>query len=191
MSALFWFSAALAAVSLGAAALGWMRPRRVGLTSAQAMLMLGAVGMVAGLAIDTRSVPLATFAAICAQSDRSVLALVKLHWDLLPWMHAGMWLGGLGAIPLLRRLRPSCRRQYCARLAQNVACSAWMTLGMSVGVLAAGALTSLAAPGSAAPMLAGMAGGMVWGMVASVALYRLYFRFFEATSSAASPTPSA
>jgi hypothetical protein len=72
----------------------------------------------------------------------------------------------------MRAMRPTCRRQYCAYLAQNVACSAWMTIGMSAGVL----LTEYLAARAGARSPAAMLGGTVWGMVASVALYRLCFR---------------
>ena len=176
MSTLQWILLSFAVVVLGVAALGWMRPRQVGITSSQAMLMLGAMGMALGLALDARAMPLASIAAVCSQAGASLWALMRLHWDLLPAMHAGMWAGGFLAVPLLRTLRPTCRRQYCARVVQNLACSAWMTVGMSTGVLLAAALVSASGPGGEAAMLSGMACGMVWGMVASVALYRLYFR---------------
>jgi hypothetical protein len=163
-------------VLLGAAALGWLRPQRVGFTAPQAMLMLGAAGMLLGLAVDSRSTNLGTLASLCAQVDQSLGPMLKLHWELLPWMHVGMWVGGFAAIPLLRTVRPHCRRQYCARAAQNVACSVWMTVGMAAGVLLFEYLIARVGQRSAASMLGGMFGGMVWGMVASVALYRLYFR---------------
>ena len=95
----------------------------------------------------------------------------------------GMWVGGFAAIPLLRAVRPHCRRQYCARVAQNIACSVWMTVGMAAGVLLFEFLIALIGQRSAVSMLGGMFAGMVWGMVASVALYRLYFRAQEVTSS--------
>jgi hypothetical protein len=80
----------------------------------------------------------------------------------------------LAAIPLLRAMRPTCRRQYCARLAQNVACAVWMTAGMSAGVILF-EYASRSGTLSPAQMLGGMFSGMVWGMAAGVALYRLYF----------------
>ncbi|HET7400603.1 MAG TPA: hypothetical protein VFJ62_02450, partial [Usitatibacter sp.] len=179
------------AVVLGMAALGWMRPRRVGITSPQVMLLLGAAGMAAGIAIDARATPLAAIASICSSSPRSLWAMMVLHAQLLPWMHAGMWAGGFMAVPLLRRLRPNCRRQYCARIVQNLACSAWMTAGMSVGVLAAAAVVSgSGVRAGAAPMLAGMGAGMVWGMVASVALYRIFFLATDAPHAPAAIHPN-
>jgi hypothetical protein len=180
MSDLHWIAVACVAVALGMAALGWMRPRRVGITSPQAMLLLGAAGMAAGLAADAHAVPLAAIAAICGSAQRGLWDTMVLHAQLLPWMHAGMWAGGFLAVPLLRKLRPTCRRQYCARVVQNLACSAWMTVGMSLGVLVVGALVTAAASRGTAPMLSGMVAGMVWGMVASVALYRLFFRLKDA-----------
>jgi hypothetical protein len=175
MNDMQWIGLAAASVALGMAALGWMRPRRVGLTSPQAMLLLGAAGMLLGLAADSRELPIDVIAGVCAKTQRSLFEMMSLHAALLPWMHLGMWTGGFAAIPLLRKLRPTCRRQYCARVVQNLACSAWMTVGMSAGVLVAGAIASQALPRATTPMLAGMFAGMVWGMVVSVGLYRLFF----------------
>jgi hypothetical protein len=175
MSDVQWIALAAAFILLGIAALGWMRPSRVTITAPRAMLLLGAVGMLVGLYADTRTIPLAVVASICSQGGRGLWGTIELHAQLLPWMHFGMWIGGFMAVPLLRKLRPMCRRQYCARVVQNLACSAWMTVGMSVGVLGAAALGAWAAPTGPAPMLAGMFAGMVWGMVVSVSLYRAYF----------------
>jgi len=163
------------AVLLGATALGWLRPPRVGLTAPQAMLLLGAIGMLLGLVADSHAMQPGVLASLCGLADRSLWPMMQLHWALLPWMHVGMWVGGFAAIPLLRSIRPTCRRQYCVRLAQNVACSAWMTVGMSSGVLLSEYVASQSAR-SPVSMLGGMFSGMVWGMVVSVALYRLYFR---------------
>ena len=98
--------------------------------------------------------------------------MMQLHWTLLPWMHVGMWIGGLPRSRFCARFGLTCRRQYCVRLAQNVACSAWMTVGMSSGVLLSEYLAARFGMRSPASMLGGMFGGMVWGMVVSVALYR-------------------
>jgi len=163
-------------VLLGGVALGWLRPPQIGLTAPQAMLLLGAIGMLLGLMVDSHATPLGLLASLCGLADRNLWLMLQLHWELLPWMHAGMWIGGFAAIPLVRAMRPACRRQYCVRLAQNVACSAWMTVGMSAGVLLSEYLASQSGARSPASMLGGMFSGMVWGMVASVALYRLYFR---------------
>lgn len=186
-----WVALTASAVLLGVAALGWMRPRRVGITSPQAMLLLGAAGMAVGLALDAQSTPLVAIASICSGSPRSLWSMMLLHAQLLPWMHAGMWAGGFMAVPLLRKLRPNCRRQYCARVVQNLACSAWMTVGMSVGVLAAAAIVAASGvrPGPA-PMFSGMVTGMVWGMVASVALYRIFFLATDAPRAPAAIHPN-
>jgi len=164
------------AVLFGAAALGWLRPPRVGLTAPQAMLLLGAIGMLLGLMVDAHATELRLLASLCGAADRNVWDMMQVHWALLPWMHVGMWVGGFAAIPLLRAIRPTCRKQYCVHLAQNIACSAWMSVGMSAGALLTEYLASQSGASSPASMLGGMFSGMVWGMVASVALYRLYFR---------------
>jgi hypothetical protein len=132
--------------------------------------------MVLGLVADSQAMQPGALANVCGLADRSLWRMMQLHWALLPWMHVGMWVGGFAAIPLLRSIRPTCRRQYCVRVAQNVACSAWMTVGMSSGVLTSEYLASQFGARSPSSMLGGMFSGMVWGMVVSVALYRLYFR---------------
>ena len=91
------------AVLLGVAALGWLRPPRVGLTAPQAMLLLGAVGMVLGLVADVHAMRPLALASLCGLEDRSLWPMMRLHWALLPWMHVGMWVGGLAAIPLHAR----------------------------------------------------------------------------------------
>jgi len=166
------------AILLGAAALGWLRPTRVGVTAPQAMLLLSAIGMVAGLMADSPA-QLDVLANVCAQANGDLWSMMQLHWAFLPWMHVGMWAGGLAAIPLLRVTRPACKRQYCARVAQNVACSAWMTVGMSCGVLAFEYLASQSGAYRPASMFGCMFVGMVWGMVASVGLYRVGFRIYK------------
>jgi len=145
-------------------------------TSIVLPVLLGAIGMLLGLMVDAHARPLGLLASLCSLADRNLWLMLQLHWELLPWMHAGMWVGGLAAIPLLCAIRPTFRRQYCVRLAKNVACSACMTVGMSAGVLLSEYLASQSGARSPAAMLGGMFGGMVWGMVASVALYWLYFR---------------
>ena len=167
------------AVLLGAVALGWLRPARVGMTAPQAMLLLGAIGMVAGLMADSPA-QLDVLASVCGQADGDLWSMMQLHWAFLPWMHVGMWAGGLAAIPLLRATWPACKRQYCARVAQNIACSAWMTAGMSCGVLAFEYLVPQSGMHNPASMFGGMFAGMVWGMVASVAVYRIGFRIYNA-----------
>jgi hypothetical protein len=151
------------------------------------MLVLGALGMGLGLSVDSHATELQWLASFCGLADHNLWSMMQLHWTLLPWMHVGMWVAGFTAIPLLRANRPTCRRQYCVRLAQNVACSAWMTVGMSAGALLSG---YLGAHGPAS-MLGGMFGGMVWGMAAGVALYRLGSRIRQAFEVRIAAAPSA
>lgn len=142
------------------------------LRAPRAMLVLGAFGMVLGLLLDSRALAPGELANICGPANRGLWSLMQLHWALLPWAHVGMWAGGLAAIPALRAVRPGCRRKYCVRLAQNIACSAWMTVGMSVGALVFDGVGAPSAARSALAMLA----GMVLGMATSIALYRLWIR---------------
>lgn len=167
-----------AIVFAGCAALGWLRPAKVGITAPQAMMLLGALGMLAGLALDARGSSLGRLAELClSAASLDLWSLARLHWEWLPAMHVGMVAGGLLAIPLLRLGRKNCRRQLCARLTQNLACSGWMILGMNAGTLVAHKLALLGGGLSAAEMLGGMFSGMVWGMVWSVALYRSFFHW--------------
>jgi len=145
------------------------------MTAPQIMLLLGAAGMVAGLTYDEHSGAFTALVSLCQAGNEDFLGTLQLHWRLLPAMHLGMIAGGLATVPLLRTLRRGCRRQFCARLAQNLACSAWMIAGMSAGVLGFLQLATWAGGRSPIAMLGGMFAGMVWGMVASVALYRLWF----------------
>jgi hypothetical protein len=169
-----WLAVAAICVLAGCAGLGWLRPASVGLTAPQLMLLLGAAGMVAGLWLDTRSGGFATLAALCLSRPGDLAGTLALHWGQLPLMHLGMLTGGLATVPLLRSLRQGCRRQFCARLAQNLICSGWMVMGMATGTLAFMDLASRLGDRGPAAMLAGMFGGMVWGMVASVAMYRVW-----------------
>lgn len=154
---------------------GLVASTRAGLTALQAMLLLGAIGMIFGLIIDSPA-QMELLASLCGLANRDLWSTMQLHWTLLPWTHVDMWIGGFAAIPLLRTVRPACKRQYCVRVAQNLACSAWMTVGMSCGVLLFEYFASQSGARSAAAMFGCMFAGMVWGMVASVALYRLCFQ---------------
>lgn len=170
-----WIELTIVATIGGVVALGWLRSARVAMTAPQIMLLLGAAGMVAGLTYDERSAGLTALVSLCQAGSGNFLGTMRLHWQLLPAMHLGMIAGGLATVPLLRGLRRGCRRQFCARLVQNLACSAWMIAGMSAGVAGFMQLAAWAGGRSATAMLGGMFAGMVWGMVASVALYRLWF----------------
>ncbi len=183
MAALAWTALGLVLVMAGLLALARLRPARGGLTSPQWMLLLGAVGMLAGLALDARSGGLQVLAALCS-GPTDLADMVALHLSQLPLAHLGMLAGGLLVVPLMPRLRRGCRRQLCARLGQNVACSAWMVVGMAAGSLVfleiAGSLQAVRDP---SVVLAGMAAGMVWGMVASVALVQVLIRLSHGPAS--------
>jgi hypothetical protein len=89
-------------------------------------------------------------------------------------MHVMMVAGGITAIPTLRVLRPECRR-LCSMLTQNILCSTWMLVGMTLGATAF--VQSIRSVNGLAldRMLGGMFTGMVWGMAISVGAYRLFF----------------
>jgi hypothetical protein len=163
-------------VLAGLLVLAWLRPGRGGLTSPQWMLLLGAVGMLAGLSVDVRAGGLDTLAALCA-GPGDLAGMVALHLSQLPFAHVGMIGGGLLVVPLMPRLKRGCRRQLCAQLGQNLVCSGWMVVGMGAGSLllleAAGWYGAVRDP---AVVLAGMFAGMVWGMVASVTLVQALVR---------------
>ena len=172
---LVWLGITAFSVLTGFAALGWLRPTRVGITAPQAMMLLGTLGMLGGLAIDAHNSGLGAIATMCAAHAPDFLALAKLHLAWLPAMHLGMAAGGLGALAWLRRVRPGCRRQFCARFVQNIACSGWMMVGMVAGVMVYYRIASwIGSVGGVPEMLGGMIGGMVWGMVVSVSIYRVF-----------------
>lgn len=169
----------LCAVASGCAALAWVRPQRAGLSPPHVMLSLGFGGMLIGLALDVSQSGPARLAALCSQTSQlNLTESLRLHLEFLPWMHAGMLAGGLLAIPSLRLLRTHCGQYLCSLFLQNLMCSSWMILGMTLGAvwlgrwqLASGLGSTSTLPG----MLGGMFAGMTWGMVISVALYRAFF----------------
>lgn len=171
---LVWLAVTAFSVLTGFVALGWLRPARVGITAPQAMMLLGTLGMLGGLAIDVQRAGLDAIASMCAASAPDFLAIARLHLEWLPAMHVGMVAGGLGALVWLRRVRPGCRRQFCARFLQNIACSGWMIVGMIAGVLLYYRLAAWFGGLGVSAMLGGMIGGMVWGMVVSVSIYRVF-----------------
>ena len=171
---LVWLAVTAFSVLSGFVALGWLRVTRVGITAPQAMMLLATLGMLGGLALDVQRAGLAAIASMCATSAPDFLAVARLHFEWLPAMHVGMVAGGLGALVWLRRLRPGCRRQFCARFAQNIACSGWMIVGMVAGVVLYYRLATWFGTAGVPAMLGGMIGGMVWGMVVSVSIYRLF-----------------
>ena len=166
----------LVAVALGCMALSWVRPQRAGLSPPHVMLSLGFGGMLLGLLYDLAGAGVAQLGSLCQQSATlDTWQSFVLHLQYLPGMHAGMLLGGLLAIPSLRLLRSHCGRYLCSLLMQNMLCSGWMLLGMTLGAVWLVRLQlELGAP-SVAAMLGGMFVGMTWGMVLSVALYRSFF----------------
>lgn len=170
-----WAGVTAVSIICGFGALGWLRPARIGMTAPQVMLLLGALGMVGGLWLDARAGGFTTLAALCLADSGDFFATLRMHWQQLPAMHLGMTAGGLATVPLMRSLRRHCRQQFCARLVQNLACSAWMIVGMAVGTIAFMQLAAWSGGRGSAAMLGGMFGGMVWGMVASVAMYRFWF----------------
>jgi len=173
------FYLALFSVGGGCYVLSRLRPQAMGLSPPHVMLTLGFGGMLIGLFFDFQRTPVAIIASICSTSHSlSFLDSLRLHIALMPYMHIGMLIGGLGAIPSLRLLRPECRK-LCSLLAQNILCSVWMLLGMTIGAVFFVQIfqQSSASNLSLGAMLAGMFVGMVWGMVLSVFLYRSYFRW--------------
>lgn len=166
----------LLAVAAGCAALSWVRPQRAGLSPPHVMLSLGFGGMLLGLLADWLQAGPAQLASMCQQAaSLTVSESFFLHLRYLPGMHIGMLLGGLLAIPSLRMLRAHCGRYLCSVLTQNLLCSGWMLLGMTLGAVWLVRLQlALSAP-TLTGMLGGMFVGMTWGMVGSVALYRQFF----------------
>jgi hypothetical protein len=175
-----WAALGVALILAGLLALARLRPSRGGLTSPQWMLLLGCVGMLAGMAVDAQvSGGLASLSALCT-GPMSLAAMVSLHLSQLPLAHLGMLGGGLLVVPLMPRLRRGCRRQLCAQVGQNLVCSAWMVVGMAAGSLLFLQLAGWAqAVREPVAVLAGMLAGMVWGMVASVTLVQALVRLSQ------------
>ena len=168
----------VAGVAAGCAALAWVRPQRAGLSPPHVMLSLGFGGMLAGLAVDVAQTGPARLAALCSQSSAlDLLQSLGLHLQFLPWMHLGMAVGGLLAIPSLRIFRRHCGQYLCSLFLQNVLCSSWMLLGMTAGAVWFGRWQLIGGVGTLTGMLGGMFVGMTWGMVISVALYRSFFKW--------------
>jgi hypothetical protein len=166
----------LLAVAAGCAALSWVRPQRAGLSPPHVMLSLGFGGMLLGLLADWLHAGPTQLGSLCQQAASLTLSeSFSLHLRYLPGMHIGMLFGGLLAIPSLRLLRSHCGRYLCSMLTQNLLCSGWMLLGMTLGAVWLVRLQSALGAPSLTGMLGGMFVGMTWGMVGSVALYRKWF----------------
>jgi hypothetical protein len=173
-----WLSILLSllAVAVGCAALSWVRPQRAGLSPPHVMLSLGFGGMLLGFFYDWLGAGVAQLESLCSQSATLTLwQSFVLHLQYLPGMHLGMLAGGMLAIPGLRMLRAHCGRYLCSLLLQNLMCSGWMLLGMTLGAVWLVRLQLAVSSPSITAMLGGMFVGMTWGMVLSVALYRGYF----------------
>ena len=177
----WWSISYLSIIGVGGGcfALSRLRPQRFGFSPPHVMLSLGFGGMLIGLFLDFQRTPIAIIASICSSTQSlSIYESLKLHVELMPYMHIGMLIGGLAAIPSLRLLRPECRK-LCSMLAQNLLCSGWMFLGMTLGAIVFVQLIQQSNNGNLnlSAMLSGMFSGMVWGMVLSVFLYRSYFKW--------------
>lgn len=189
MAGTAWAALGLALILAGLLALARLRPARGGLTSPQWMLLLGAVGMGGGLALDAHLGGLETLVALCS-GPVDLGGMLTLHLAQLPLAHAGMVAGGLVVLPLMPRLRRGCRRQLCAQLGQNLLCSGWMVVGMAAGSLVFLELAGWAgAVRDPAAVLAGMFAGMVWGMVASVSLVQAVIRLSHGPRPQPRPGP--
>jgi hypothetical protein len=170
----------LAAVAAGCAALAWVRPQRAGLSPPHVMLSLGFGGMLLGLLYDLLNAGPTRLDNLCAQTTGLAFwESLELHIEFLPGMHVGMLAGGLLAIPSLRLLRPHCGRYLCSRFAQNLMCSGWMLVGMTLGAVWLSRWQLAAGTSTLPGMLGGMFVGMTWGMVISVGLYRAFFAWLN------------
>jgi hypothetical protein len=134
MTAASWAALGVLLVLAGLLALARLRPARGGLTSPQWMLLLGALGMAGGLALDAHLGGLETLAALCS-GPSDLGGMLVLHLSQLPLAHAGWWPVAWSVVPLMPKLRRGCRRQLCAQLGQNLLCSSWMVVGMAAGSL--------------------------------------------------------
>jgi hypothetical protein len=159
-----------------------MPPHPAATTGPHGGALSATLGMLGGLAFDVQRAGLAAIASMCATRAPDFLAVARLHLEWLPAMHIGMVAGGLGALAWLRRVRPGCRRQFCARFMQNITCSGWMIVGMVAGVVLYYQLAVWLGSAGVPAMLGGMIGGMVWGMVVSVSIYRVYIGLRSRTS---------
>jgi hypothetical protein len=170
----------LAAVAAGCAALAWVRPQRAGLSPPHVMLSLGFGGMLLGLLYDLLNAGPTRLDNLCAQTTGLAFwESLELHIEFLPGMHVGMLAGGLLAIPSLRLLRPHCGRYLCSLFAQNLMCSGWMLVGMTLGAVWLSRWQLAAGTSTLPGMLGGMFVGMTWGMVISVGLYRAFFAWLN------------
>src|SRR5512139_2609690 len=76
---LVWLAVTAFSVLTGFVALGWLRPARVGITAPQAMMLLGTLGMLGGLALDVQRAGLAAIASMCTAGAPDFLTVARLH----------------------------------------------------------------------------------------------------------------
>ena len=97
------------------------------------------------------------------------------HAHLEHMLTEGTNIGNNVDMPSLRLLRPHCGRYLCSLFAQNLMCSGWMLVGMTAGAVWLARWQLGSGTSTLSGMLGGMFVGMTWGMVLSVALYRVFF----------------
>jgi hypothetical protein len=150
-------------------ALGWMALGRIcahcDRSSCQAALVLCALGMTVGLAIDANEGRLAMLDALCLAGQRSQIYWIQLHWQQLPAMHAGMLAGALIALPLPLNAGYAAPAPL-SLLLRGFICCVCMLAGMSLGVLTHALVASDAL--STSIMVALMIVGMTWGTVLGI-----------------------
>ncbi len=124
-------------------------------------------GMALGLAIDCRSVTPAALASLCTAGTGSLPAGFARHLAQLPATNIGMLLGGLAALGLGGPISEPIIRM-------NLACNAFMLIGMSLaGCMGPALAARLGIEWSASVMMAAMTAGMTLGMMAATAVGRL------------------
>lgn len=122
------------------------------MAASPALLCLGA--MAAGLAFDTRGVPLEVLAAWCADPASPWHALLR-HWTTMPASH-GLMLAAALVVPLPRVPR-----------LQRCLCALTMTAGMSTAAVLMPLLVSATSLSPRSALLASMALGVAAGLAAS------------------------
>jgi hypothetical protein len=131
------------------------------------MWLFCASGMALGLAIDCRSVTPAALASFCTAGTGSLLAGFARHLAQLPATNIGMLLGGLAALSLGGPISAAIVRM-------NLACNAFMLIGMSLaGCMGPALAARLGIEWSAGVMMAAMTAGMTLGLMAATTLGRL------------------
>jgi hypothetical protein len=123
-------------------------------------------GMALGLAIDCRSVTPAALASLCTAGTGSLPAGFARHLAQLSATNIGMLMGGLAALILGGPISAAIVRM-------NLACNAFMLIGMSLaGCIGPALAARLGIEWSAGVIMAAMTAGMTLGMMAAAALGR-------------------